>query len=71
MGTCCTKEAIYAGGLIETDIDNDKEDVEENLSFGDCEARIRLRASSEYISMYTQQGKKGINQDAMTVWEVG
>ncbi|KAF2288445.1 hypothetical protein GH714_007534 [Hevea brasiliensis] len=30
---------------------------------------MRLQGASKYISMYSQQGKKGVNQDAMTVWE--
>lgn len=33
-------------------------------------ARVRLRGPSRYTSMYCQQGSKGINQDALTVWEV-
>ncbi|KAL0344421.1 UNVERIFIED_CONTAM: putative protein phosphatase 2C 73 [Sesamum radiatum] len=36
---------------------------------GDAGARIRLQGSSRYVSMFTQQGRKGVNQDAMTVWE--
>ncbi|CAN4126233.1 unnamed protein product [Withania somnifera] len=36
---------------------------------GDLGANIRLCGFSKFVSMYSQQGKKGINQDAMTVWE--
>lgn len=32
--------------------------------------RMFLNGSSEVASMFTQQGKKGTNQDAMIVWEV-
>lgn len=32
-------------------------------------ARVRFHGSSRFISMYTQQGRKGVNQDSMTVWE--
>lgn len=32
--------------------------------------RMFLNGSSEVASLYTQQGKKGMNQDAMIVWEV-
>jgi hypothetical protein len=32
--------------------------------------RMFLNGSSEIASMYCKQGKKGINQDAMLVWEV-
>lgn len=31
--------------------------------------RIFLNGSSEFASLFTQQGKKGTNQDAMVVWE--
>ncbi|GFY82483.1 protein phosphatase 2C family protein [Actinidia rufa] len=34
-----------------------------------CGPRVRFEGSSRFISMYTQQGRKGTNQDAMTVWE--
>jgi len=32
--------------------------------------RIFLNGSSQVASLFTQQGKKGTNQDAMVVWEV-
>lgn len=32
--------------------------------------RMILNGSSEVASLFTQQGKKGTNQDAMIVWEV-
>ena len=32
--------------------------------------RIFLNGSSQVASLFTQQGKKGTNQDAMIVWEV-
>lgn len=32
--------------------------------------RLYLNGSSEVASLFTQQGKKGPNQDAMIVWEV-
>lgn len=32
--------------------------------------RMFLNGSSEAASLFTQQGKKGTNQDAMIVWEV-
>lgn len=32
--------------------------------------RLFLNGSSEIASLFTQQGKKGTNQDAMIVWEV-
>lgn len=39
-------------------------------TYGDDGARIRLKGSSKFTSMYSQRGRKGNNQDAMTVWEV-
>lgn len=42
----------------------------DEIIFGDCGARVRIRGSSKFVSMYSQQGSKGINQDALTVWEV-
>ncbi|RDX61619.1 putative protein phosphatase 2C 74, partial [Mucuna pruriens] len=32
-------------------------------------ARVILRGSSTFVSMYSQKGTKGVNQDASTVWE--
>lgn len=32
--------------------------------------RFFLNGASEVASLFTQQGKKGTNQDAMIVWEV-
>ncbi|KAG8640781.1 hypothetical protein MANES_01G054104v8 [Manihot esculenta] len=32
--------------------------------------RLFLNGSSNIASLFTQQGKKGTNQDAMIVWEV-
>lgn len=34
------------------------------------QGRLFLNGSSEVACLYTQQGKKGTNQDAMLVWEV-
>ncbi|KAG6427684.1 hypothetical protein SASPL_111930 [Salvia splendens] len=68
MGACCS---CHRGATI------GRFDVEEERRFedgsvvlrGDAGARVRLEGSSKYVSMYTQQGRKGVNQDAMTVWE--
>lgn len=51
---------------------NNKKIGEEDdfVRVGDNGASVRLQGSSKNISMFTQQGRKGINQDAMTVWEV-
>ena len=36
----------------------------------DVPGRMFLNGTSEMACLYTQQGKKGTNQDAMIVWEV-
>nr|XP_004237585.1 probable protein phosphatase 2C 33 [Solanum lycopersicum] len=51
--------------------------VSRNSSFNKCKeeqlrktpGRLFLNGSSEAASLFTQQGKKGTNQDAMVVWE--
>ncbi|KAL5550711.1 hypothetical protein UlMin_000887 [Ulmus minor] len=70
MGACCSREGMH-GGFLEDEFDeNENGDFEEDdIRHGHDGARIRLKGSSLYTSMYTQQGRKGINQDAMTVWE--
>lgn len=80
MGACCSchfghnrfdgytvEEKKQRKEIVKHDDDDDDSDVVAN---GDCGALVRLQGSSKFISMYTQQGKKGVNQDAMTVWEV-
>ncbi|PON94359.1 Protein phosphatase [Trema orientale] len=74
MGGCCsTKHNRRSGGFFEDAFFDEKEyeddDQEDDMRYGENGARIRLRGSSIYTSMYTQQGRKGINQDAMTIWE--
>ncbi|XP_010490517.1 PREDICTED: probable protein phosphatase 2C 65 [Camelina sativa] len=68
MGVCCSKGT----GIV---VENGTDD---NNQYGDGEAEvrdtydgaiIRSRGSSKHVSMAIKQGKKGINQDAMTVWE--
>ncbi|KAK4582287.1 hypothetical protein RGQ29_025459 [Quercus rubra] len=69
MGACCTKDVIY-GRAKEDDCDENEDQFDKGeTQYGDGGARIRLEGHSSFISMYTQQGKKGTNQDAMTVWE--
>jgi len=44
-----------------------------NHNDGACEHdgdRIMSRGSSEFVSMYSKKGSKGVNQDAFTVWKV-
>ena len=72
MGVCCSKDGMYRESSMEEDVDEreDEADEEDDIRHGDGGARIRLQGPSRFTSMYTQQGRKGINQDSMTVWEV-
>nr|XP_004249617.3 probable protein phosphatase 2C 65 [Solanum lycopersicum] len=83
MGACCSCRRVlhfdHQGNYRHHNYINgdDKEDnniiVEDDhhgvVGKGDFGANIRLHGYSKFVSMYSQQGKKGINQDAMTVWE--
>lgn len=76
MGGCCSIEVKY-GSVYEEEMErkdnynNKKIGGEDDfVRVGDNGASVRLQGSSKNISMFTQQGRKGINQDAMTVWEV-
>ncbi|KAJ6828054.1 putative protein phosphatase 2C 73 [Iris pallida] len=52
------------------DSEEDDDDGEDGTrAVGDCGARVRLKGSCGFASMYSQQGWKGVNQDAMTIWE--
>ncbi|KAK6118236.1 hypothetical protein DH2020_048022 [Rehmannia glutinosa] len=69
MGACCS---CHRGGRLSgylVDEDERVIDGDDIILRGDAGARVRLQGSSKYVSMFSQQGKKGINQDAMTVWE--
>ncbi|KAK4377607.1 hypothetical protein RND71_003903 [Anisodus tanguticus] len=83
MGACCTCHRVrqfdhqgnYRHHNIVHNINGDDkdnihgEDDHGVVGKGDFGANIRLHGYSKFVSMYSQQGKKGINQDAMTVWE--
>ncbi|KAL8517158.1 hypothetical protein ACS0TY_015393 [Phlomoides rotata] len=71
MGGCCSCHlgGHYGGYSFQ---EEEEEGVFEDGGLvlrGDAGARVRLHGSSKYVSMFSQQGKKGVNQDAMTVWE--
>ncbi|XP_021731194.1 probable protein phosphatase 2C 65 [Chenopodium quinoa] len=68
MGACCSKEGDY-GDHRHIDTYEHEYEHENHVIEGEYGASIRLHGSSSFISMATTQGKKGINQDAMTVWE--
>ncbi|KAG5008486.1 hypothetical protein GLYMA_09G280700v4 [Glycine max] len=70
MGGCCSHD-VSVRGKVESEMD-DREyeyDYENDVSYQQGGALVRLRGSSRFASMYSQQGQKGVNQDAMTVWE--
>ncbi|KAG4922202.1 hypothetical protein JHK84_051049 [Glycine max] len=70
MGGCCSHD-VSVRGKVESEMgDREYEYEHENdVSFEQGGALVRLRGSSRFVSMYAQQGQKGVNQDAMTVWE--
>ncbi|XP_052173817.1 probable protein phosphatase 2C 65 [Diospyros lotus] len=76
MGACCSVNERYDRGLMVEGQHHDKamievkrEDDNAIPSVHSSGAYVRLKGSSRYISMFSQQGRKGVNQDAMTVWE--
>jgi len=71
MGACCSKEGDYGScrdQQIAVCIQEHEED--NHVIKGDYGASIVLNGFSDYISMANKQGKKGVNQDTMTVWQV-
>ncbi|KAF9599259.1 hypothetical protein IFM89_036557 [Coptis chinensis] len=67
MGGCCSKYVMFEG-LKEVQEVEEYEEEEETCA-GDWGARVRLKGSCNLASMFTQQGRKGCNQDAMTIWQ--
>ncbi|KAG7549102.1 PPM-type phosphatase domain [Arabidopsis thaliana x Arabidopsis arenosa] len=68
MGVCCSKGT---GIIVEhgTDDSNEYGNGEAEVRDTNDGAVVRTHGSSKHVSMSIKQGKKGINQDAMTVWE--
>uniref|UniRef100_A0A7N0VC54 PPM-type phosphatase domain-containing protein n=1 Tax=Kalanchoe fedtschenkoi TaxID=63787 RepID=A0A7N0VC54_KALFE len=75
MGSCMSKDSkpnptctqIRTHKIRYDETLNDEDD--DTFADGDGGARVRLQGNSVSASMFTQKGMKGINQDAMTVWE--
>ena len=68
MGGCCSCHVSFVGKVhdVESECNHNNDD-------GACEhgrARVMLKGSSTFVSMYSQKGSKGVNQDAFTVWQV-
>ncbi|KAK9124645.1 hypothetical protein Sjap_014247 [Stephania japonica] len=78
MGGCCSVDKMFERSMRRRE-DDEEDEVEEeeedeyvddgHTCEGDYGARVRLKGCSKLVSMFTQQGRKGVNQDAMTVWE--
>ncbi|KAG4403512.1 hypothetical protein GLYMA_01G127600v4 [Glycine max] len=67
MGGCCSCHVSFVGKVhdVECECNHNNDD-------GACEhggARVMLKGSSTFVSMYSQKGSKGVNQDALTVWQ--
>ncbi|KAM0061317.1 putative protein-serine/threonine phosphatase [Helianthus debilis subsp. tardiflorus] len=76
MGACCSCQmgTRLRGGLsgdhcIGHNDNKEAEDDGQVIAIGAYGARIRLRGSTKFVSMFSRKGRKGTNQDAMTVWE--
>ncbi|KAG8377086.1 hypothetical protein BUALT_Bualt09G0131800 [Buddleja alternifolia] len=72
MGACCSCHwgGRFEGFHVDEALEEEREAGEEEIVLrGHAGSLIRLQGSSKFMSMFTQQGKKGVNQDAMTVWE--
>lgn len=76
MGGCCSRDDVVQEGLGRKEEDEvyhefyDEGGSEGSASVKKVGTRVRLKGSCGFASMYTQQGLKGVNQDAMVVWEV-
>lgn len=60
----------HRGGVSYDHCSRHKDSNGQVIAIGNRGARIRLQGSTKFVSMFTRQGRKGTNQDAMTVWEV-
>lgn len=71
MGACCSRDPYHTEGVVADTVEEREPEHEMNddIVIADYGARMRLYGASKFISMYSQQGRKGVNQDAMTVWE--
>ncbi|KAF7142674.1 hypothetical protein RHSIM_Rhsim05G0226300 [Rhododendron simsii] len=76
MGACCSTGERPHGFFMAEEGQKGKENRAEKGSdhhhiqnAENSGVRVRFEGSSRFTSMFSQQGRKGINQDAMTVWE--
>ncbi|KAK8926064.1 putative protein phosphatase 2C 73 [Platanthera zijinensis] len=68
MGGCCSRDEAVDEALWNRREEEEAED-EDAVRVREDGARVRLEGSCGFASMYTQQGLKGVNQDAMVLWE--
>lgn len=72
MGVCSSKQELFSS------VSSENENARNKILKGGGDAitgtngvpRVMLTGSCRYGSMFTQQGRKGVNQDTMTIWEV-
>ncbi|GLT73765.1 hypothetical protein SLA2020_456020 [Shorea laevis] len=73
MGACCSIDAKFGTSRHVEDDDVEDRDYdgeeEDDTRIGDGGAIIRVQGSTWFTSMYTRQGRKGVNQDSLTIWE--
>ncbi|PKU65204.1 probable protein phosphatase 2C 73 [Dendrobium catenatum] len=75
MGGCCSRDDVAKEGLRSrgeeefSDVFCDEGGLEGGVSAIEDGTRVRFEGSCGFASMYTQQGLKGVNQDAMVLWE--
>ncbi|KAF1898686.1 hypothetical protein Lal_00039891, partial [Lupinus albus] len=70
MGECCSHGATVRG-KVESEVDGEEyeHDHSTHVRYEHDGSRVILKGSSMFVSLDCQQGKKGVNQDALTVWE--
>ncbi|KAF1897534.1 hypothetical protein Lal_00036976, partial [Lupinus albus] len=70
MGGCCSHGATVRG-KVESEVDGEEyeHDHSTHVRYEHDGSRVILKGSSMFVSLDCQQGKKGVNQDALTVWE--
>ncbi|KAE9603148.1 hypothetical protein Lal_00018756 [Lupinus albus] len=70
MGGCCSCHVTFGGRVYDMESESN-EHYNKNIAYEDGYggAQIMLGESSKFVSKYCQKGRKGINQDALTVWE--
>ncbi|KAE9618193.1 putative protein-serine/threonine phosphatase [Lupinus albus] len=71
MGGCCSHD-VSIRGRVESEVDDGEYENDHSSTHVTYErdgSRVMLKGSSMFVSMNSQQGNKGVNQDAMTVWE--